>query len=70
LARLLVVEDNTDLAALLGKGLGKAGFSADIVSTAFDANHVLATNHYVLILLDLGLPASATGTYPVRPLWP
>jgi DNA-binding response OmpR family regulator len=56
LARLLVVEDNTDLAELLGKGLGKAGFSVDVVSTASDAEHVLATNHYVLVLLDLGLP--------------
>jgi two-component system response regulator TctD len=56
LARLLVVEDNADLAELLAKGLGKAGFSADLVSTASDAQHVLATNHYVLILLDLGLP--------------
>ena len=56
MARLLVIEDNEDLAGLLAKGLGKAGFAADLIATAGDAEHVLATNHYALILLDLGLP--------------
>ncbi len=32
--RLLVVEDNADLAQLLVKGLGADGFAADVVATA------------------------------------
>jgi DNA-binding response OmpR family regulator len=54
--RLLVVEDNEDLAQLLTKGLGAAGFAADIVGTAGEARAVLATARYAAIVLDLGLP--------------
>jgi|SRR5580704_842124 DNA-binding response OmpR family regulator len=56
LARLLVIEDNRDLAELLAKGLERAGFTVDSIATAADAEHVLATNRYALVVLDLGLP--------------
>ena len=54
--RVLLVEDNTELVALLRKGLEHAGFDADSVGTAADAAHVLATMRYAAIVLDLGLP--------------
>ncbi len=54
--RLLVVEDNESLAELLTKGLGAAGFSADVVSAAGAARAALATTHYAAVVLDLGLP--------------
>ena len=54
--RLLVVEDNEDLAELLVKGLGAAGFAADLVATAGDARAALMTRRYSAVVLDLGLP--------------
>lgn len=54
--RLLVVEDNNELAQLLLKGLDTAGFAADVVATAAEARAALATMHYSAVVLDLGLP--------------
>lgn len=54
--RLLVVEDNADLAQLLVKGLGADGFAADVVATAGEARGALATTRYSAVVLDLGLP--------------
>jgi DNA-binding response OmpR family regulator len=54
--RVLLVEDNSELVALLRKGLGQAGLAADTVGTVADALHVLLTIRYVAIVLDLGLP--------------
>jgi two-component system response regulator TctD len=54
--RVLLVEDNTELVALLKKGLAQGGFDADSVGTAADAAHVLVTMRYAAIVLDLGLP--------------
>jgi DNA-binding response OmpR family regulator len=54
--RLLVVEDNEELARLLTKGLETAGFGADFVTTAVEARTVLATTRYAALVLDLGLP--------------
>ncbi len=54
--RLLVVEDNADLAQLLLKGLGAEGFAADLVATAGEARAALATTRYSAVVLDLGLP--------------
>jgi len=54
--RLLVVEDNEELADLLAKALADAGFAADVVATAGDAREVLATARYSAVVLDLGLP--------------
>ena len=54
--RVLIVEDNTELVALLKKGLAQGGLPADSVGTAGDAAHVLATMQYSVVVLDLGLP--------------
>ncbi len=54
--RVLLVEDNGELVALLKKGLALGGFAADSVGTAGDAAHVLSTMRYAAIVLDLGLP--------------
>ncbi len=54
--RVLLVEDNVELVSLLKKGLAQGGFAADSVGTAGDAEHVLATMRYAVIVLDLGLP--------------
>jgi DNA-binding response OmpR family regulator len=54
--RLLVVEDNEELAQLLAKGLEGAGFGADLATMAVDARTALATARYAAVILDLGLP--------------
>lgn len=54
--RLLLVEDNKELVALLGEALKVAGFEVDSVETAGDARHVLATMNVAAVVLDLGLP--------------
>jgi DNA-binding response OmpR family regulator len=54
--RLLIVEDNEELAQLLAKGLKTAGYDSDVLSTAEDARAVLSTTFYAALILDLGLP--------------
>ncbi|MGA7328795.1 MAG: response regulator transcription factor [Rhodomicrobium sp.] len=54
--RLLLVEDNEELSALLIKSLAASGFSADTLTTAADALNVLGSTHYAAVILDLGLP--------------
>src|ERR1700744_3830334 len=56
LMRLLIVEDNEELAALLARGLRTAGYEADVLSTVGDARRVLSTTFYAALILDLGLP--------------
>jgi DNA-binding response OmpR family regulator len=54
--RLLIVEDNKELARLLADGLRAAQFEADLVTTAADTRLVLMTTRYAAVVLDLGLP--------------
>jgi DNA-binding response OmpR family regulator len=54
--RLLVVEDNEQLADLLSKGLQAAGYETDVLSTFEEASTVLRTTFYAGLILDLGLP--------------
>jgi two-component system response regulator TctD len=54
--RLLVVEDNAELAPLLAKGLQSAGFDVDLLATAGEAQVALSTTRYAALILDLGLP--------------
>src|SRR5215510_9036137 len=54
--RLLIVEDNEELAELLAKGLKTAGYEADRLSTIEEARAVLSTTFYAALILDLGLP--------------
>lgn len=54
--RLLVVEDNEELARLLASGLQSAGFEVDAVTSGDEARTALAVTHYAALVLDLGLP--------------
>jgi two-component system response regulator TctD len=54
--RLLLVEDNARLSDLIVAGLAKEGFAVDAVATVSDALCALATTHFSLVILDLGLP--------------
>ncbi len=54
--RLLLVEDNGELVALMAAGLRRAGFFADVVGSAADALSAAATTRFSAVVLDLGLP--------------
>jgi DNA-binding response OmpR family regulator len=54
--RILLVEDNDRLSGLLTTALGQAGFEADVVATAADADAALTASRYPVVVLDLGLP--------------
>jgi DNA-binding response OmpR family regulator len=54
--RLLVIEDNEQLAALLAKGLHTAGYDIDIFGTVAEARNALLMVAYAAMILDLGLP--------------
>jgi DNA-binding response OmpR family regulator len=54
--RLLIVEDNEELAELVAKGLKTAGYESDVLSSLEEARAVLSTTFYAAMILDLGLP--------------
>jgi two-component system response regulator TctD len=54
--RLLIIEDNEELALLLAKGLEAAGYAVDQLATVADARSALETTRYAALILDLGLP--------------
>lgn len=54
--RLLIVEDNAELAELIGLHLAAAGFANDVVATADEARECVRSGNHVAMLLDLGLP--------------
>ncbi|MBV8750426.1 MAG: response regulator [Candidatus Eremiobacteraeota bacterium] len=54
--RLLLVEDNAQLADWLARTLRRQKYGVDVVATGEDADHVLQTEDYALVVLDLGLP--------------
>lgn len=54
--RLLLIEDNDRLAALLKQGLGSAGFVVDVLTNANDASAALDTGRWDIVVLDRGLP--------------
>ena len=54
--RVLVVEDEPELAAFLGRTLREAAWAPDSVTTGEGALEALAVNAYDLVILDLGLP--------------
>jgi DNA-binding response OmpR family regulator len=54
--RLLIVEDNDQLAELLAQGLKAAGFETDRTALLTEAQDALAVNSYAGVVLDLGLP--------------
>jgi two-component system, OmpR family, copper resistance phosphate regulon response regulator CusR len=56
--RVLIVEDDPDLADFLARALREAAWAADLVRTGAAATAALAVTDYDLAILDLGLPDS------------
>lgn len=54
--RLLIVEDEADLADALAAGLRAEGYAVDVASDITGASERLVVNAYDLVALDLGLP--------------
>lgn len=54
--RLLVVEDNAALADGISRALEKAGFAVDVLGDGSEANEVLRTQKFDLVVLDVNLP--------------
>ena len=54
--RLLLVEDNEELARLLAQRLQTAGYETDLLTTAAEALAAVTTTRYAAMVLDLGLP--------------
>ena len=63
--RLLIVEDEPDLAAALRTGLRREGYAVDVATNAASALERLAVTPYDVVCLDLGLP-DADGTEVCR----
>ena len=57
MARILIVEDETDAAILLGERLSSGGFEVLTASDAYESIDVLRKETIDLVLLDLMLPA-------------
>ena len=66
-SRVLVVEDDGDIAALLGRELRALGHTVDAVRLAGDAILAARGTDYTLMIVDLGLP-DADGLDLVREL--
>lgn len=54
--RLLIVEDNRDLAQAIVDGFARRHVGSDIAPTAEVAEHLFKTVDYAAMILDLGLP--------------
>ena len=54
--RILVVEDNVELAQWLGRTLRKERYTVDCISDGAEADFVLKSEKYNLVILDLALP--------------
>jgi two-component system, OmpR family, response regulator TctD len=54
--RILVVEDNVELASWLSRTLRKDGYTVDCIHNGLDADFALKTEVFDLVVLDLALP--------------
>lgn len=54
--RVLIIEDDVDLASTVKKGLEEFGFYSDIANCGLDGEEKIFLNEYDTILLDLNLP--------------
>lgn len=54
--RLILVEDNQDLANWLAKALRQAQYSVDVAHDGEEAGDLLAVTDYAAVILDLSLP--------------
>ena len=65
--RVLVVDDEEDLAALIEDALGAAGYQVSVAPTVAAANALLGSQEFDVALLDMHLP-DGTGTDVLRRL--
>jgi two-component system response regulator QseB len=54
--RLLIIEDNERLSALIAAGLGRQGYACDLAQTLDEADESVASADYDAVILDLGMP--------------
>jgi two-component system OmpR family response regulator len=54
--RILLVEDDEMLADALSRALVQSAHAVDVAPTGAQADSALATQHYDLVILDIGLP--------------
>lgn len=54
--QILIIEDEPRIAAFLEKGLRANGFTTAVAADAHEAIHMVQSNNFDLLLLDLGLP--------------
>ncbi len=54
--RILLVEDHPELARWIAKAFRSSGFAVDVIADGADADQVLQTEDYALVVLDLTLP--------------
>jgi len=54
--RLLIVDDNLELARAIADGFARRHVASDIAATAATAEHLFRTIEYSAMVLDLGLP--------------
>lgn len=56
--RILIVDDETELAGIMAEMLGGCGYTAETAASAAEAYDLLAQKSYHLVILDIGLPDS------------
>ncbi|WP_024304585.1 response regulator [Pseudogulbenkiania sp. MAI-1] len=54
--RLLLVEDNRELADWLSRALSASGHAVDVARDGVEADQLLCSEPYALVILDIGLP--------------
>jgi DNA-binding response OmpR family regulator len=54
--RVLVVEDNPDLASAIRRGLSENGYSVDVAHRGYEAEELVGSEPYDLVVLDVMLP--------------
>ena len=56
MARILIAEDDSLVAAFVEKGLRESGYSTFLVDDGEQAQHLAFTDEFDLLILDMGLP--------------
>lgn len=54
--RILIIEDEKDIASFIKKGLQAEHFTVDVAANGKDGSYLALTNDYDLVILDLRLP--------------
>jgi DNA-binding response OmpR family regulator len=54
--RILVIEDNPDLASAIARGLREQGYGVDVVMKGYEGVELAAVEPYDLVILDVMLP--------------